>query len=45
MDEEKQTPLEELNDYLRMLADMNTIDVERKLFLLERYVNQLKKRI
>ena len=41
----KQTPLEELNNYLRMLADMNTVDVERKLFLLEQYTNMLKDRI
>ena len=42
-----QTQLEELNDYLRMLADMDTIGVRRKLFLLEGYMNkvisQLKK--
>ena len=42
-----QTQLEELNDYLRMLADMDKIGIRRKLFLLEGYMNkvisQLKK--
>jgi hypothetical protein len=42
-----QTQLEELNDYLIMLAKMDTIGVRRKLFLLEGYMNkvisQLKK--
>ena len=42
-----QTHLEELNDYLRMLADMDKIGIRRKLFLLEGYMNkvisQLKK--
>jgi hypothetical protein len=44
---EPQTQLEELNDYLRLLADMDKIGVRRKLFLLEGYMNkvisQLKK--
>ena len=42
-----QTQLEELNNYLRMLADMDKIGIRRKLFLLEGYMNkvisQLKK--
>ena len=44
-----QTQLEELNDYLIMLAKMDTIGVRRKLFLLEGYMNkvisQLKNKI
>ena len=42
-----QTQLEELNDYLIMLAKMDTIGVRRKLVLMEGYMNkvisQLKK--
>jgi hypothetical protein len=33
--------LEELNDYLRMLADMDKIGIRRKLFLLEGYMNKV----
>ena len=36
-----QSQLEELNDYLRMLADMDKIGVRRKLFLLEGYMNKV----
>ncbi len=36
-----QTQLEELNDYLIMLAKMDTIGVRRKLFLLEGYMNKV----
>jgi hypothetical protein len=46
---EPQTQLEELNDYLRMLADMDKIGIRRKLLLLEGYMNkvisQLKNKI
>lgn len=35
--------LAELNDYLRMLADMNNIDTDRKLVLLQNYINNIKK--
>jgi len=38
---EPQTQLEELNDYLRLLADMNNIGIRRKLFLLEGYMNKV----
>jgi hypothetical protein len=34
--------LAELNDYLRMLADMNNIDTDRKLVLLQNYINNIK---
>jgi hypothetical protein len=34
--------LVELNDYLRMLADMNNIDTDRKLVLLQNYINSIK---
>lgn len=33
--------LDELNDYLRMLADMDKIGIRRKLFLLEGYMNKV----
>jgi hypothetical protein len=36
-----QTQLEELNDYLRMIADMDKIGIRRKLFLLEGYMNKV----
>ena len=36
-----QSQLEELNDYLRMLADMDKIGIRRKLFLLEGYMNKV----
>ena len=36
-----QTLLEELNDYLRLLADMDNIGIRRKLFLLEGYMNKV----
>ena len=38
---EPQTQLDELNDYLRMLADMDKIGIRRKLFLLEGYMNKV----
>ena len=33
--------LEELNEYLRLLADMDNIGIRRKLFLLEGYMNKV----
>ena len=36
-----QSQLEEMNDYLRMLADMDKIGIRRKLFLLEGYMNKV----
>ena len=38
---EPQTQLEELNDYLRLLADMDNITISRKVFLLEGYMNKV----
>jgi hypothetical protein len=38
---EPQTQLDELNDYLRLLADMDNITINRKLFLLEGYMNKV----
>jgi hypothetical protein len=38
---EPQSQLDELNDYLRMLADMDKIGIRRKLFLLEGYMNKV----
>jgi len=35
---EPQTQLEEFNDYLRMLADMNSTSLKRKIVLLEGYI-------
>jgi hypothetical protein len=40
---EPQTQLEELNDYLKMLADMDKIGIRRKIVLLEGYINKIKK--
>ena len=34
--------LDELNDYLRMLSDMDKIGIRRKIVLLEGYVNKIK---
>lgn len=39
---EPQTQLDELNDYLRMLADMDKIGIRRKIVLLEGYIYMLK---
>ena len=39
---ELQTLLEELNDYLRLLADMDNIGIRRKIVLLEGYIHKLK---
>jgi hypothetical protein len=38
---EPQTQLDELNDYLRLLADMDNIGIRRKLFLLEGNMNKV----
>jgi hypothetical protein len=42
---EPQTQLDELNDYLKMLADMDKIGIRRKIVLLEGYVNKIKNNI
>ena len=42
---EPQTQLEEFNDYLRMLADMENINIRRKIVLLEGYSNLVIKRL
>lgn len=34
--------LDELNDYLRMLADMDKVGIRRKIVLLEGYINKIK---
>ena len=41
---EPQTQLDELNDYLRLLADMDNIGIRRKIVLLEGYIHKLKKK-
>ncbi len=41
---EPQTQLEELNDYLIMLADMDKVGIRRKIVLLEGYINIVKNR-
>jgi hypothetical protein len=35
--------LDDLNDYLRMLADMDKIGIRRKIVLIEGYIDNLKK--
>jgi hypothetical protein len=40
---EPQTQLDELNDYLRLLSDMDNIGIRRKIVLLEGYIHKLKK--
>jgi len=42
---EPQTQLDELNDYLRLLADMDNIGIRRKIVLLEGYTHKLKNSI
>ena len=42
---EPQTQLDELNNYLKMLADMDKIGIRRKIVLLERYINKIKNNI
>jgi len=40
-----QNQLEELDDYLRMLADMDKIGIRRKIVLLEGYINKIRNNI
>lgn len=42
---EPQSQLEELDDYLRMLADMDKIGIRRKIVILEGYINKIKDNI
>ena len=42
---EQNNQLDELNDYLRMLADMDKIGIRRKIVLLEGYINKIKNNI
>jgi len=37
-----QSQLEELNDYLKMMADMDKIGIRRKIVLLEGYLHKIK---
>jgi hypothetical protein len=37
--------LDELNDYLKMLADMDKIGIRRKIVLLEGYIHKIKNNI
>jgi hypothetical protein len=39
---EPQSQLDELNDYLKMLSDMDKIGIRRKIVLLEGYIHKLK---
>lgn len=40
-----QSQLDELNDYLKMLADMDKVGIRRKIVLLEGYINKIKNNI
>jgi hypothetical protein len=42
---EQNNQLDELNDYLRILADMDKIGIRRKIVLLEGYINEIKNNI
>ena len=42
---EESNQLDELNDYLRRLADMDKIGIRRKIVLLEGYIHKLKNNI
>jgi hypothetical protein len=42
---EPQSQLDELNDYLKMLSDMDKIGIRRKIVLLEGYINKIKNNI
>jgi len=42
---QEQSQLDELNEYLRMLADMDKIGIRRKIVLLEGYINKIKNNI
>jgi hypothetical protein len=37
--------LDELNDYLKMLSDMDKIGIRRKIVLLEGYINKIRNNI
>ena len=37
--------IEELNEYLKMISDMNNIGILRKLILLEGYINKVKNKL
>jgi hypothetical protein len=39
-----QNQLDELNDYLKVLADMDKIGIRRKIVLIEGYINKIKKK-
>jgi len=39
------TQLDELNEYLRMLADMDRVGIRRKIVSLESYIHMLKSKI
>jgi short-subunit dehydrogenase involved in D-alanine esterification of teichoic acids len=38
-----QTQLDEFNDYLRLLADMDNINLKRKFVLIEGYIKHISK--
>jgi len=40
-----QSKLEELDDYLIMLAEMSNIGIHRKILLLEGYINKVKNKL
>ena len=40
-DQNNNIHITELNEYLRMLADMNTIGIRRKLVLLQGYIHKV----
>jgi hypothetical protein len=42
---EPQSKLEELDDYLIMLAEMSNIGIHRKILLLEGYINKVKNKL
>ena len=43
--EQEQRQLDELNESLRLLADMDRIGIRRKLVLLEGYIHKVKNEI
>jgi len=45
MPQPKSDRLYELNDYLRMLADMDTVSIHHKFFLLQSYIDMMRNRI
>jgi hypothetical protein len=40
-----QSKLEELDEYLKMLSEMNSIGIHRKIVLLEGYINKVKNKL